>query len=111
MQCAKEVGATWDVINQCSISQEGSELLKQYGEETHSLNPSVSFIPTITLDKSQGDQKDILKDLLKEVCSRYKVSLSFYLFFFNLFLSLDFCRGINLLTVSKRIYISIHCLN
>lgn len=70
--CAKEIGATWDVINQCSISQEGSELLKQYGEETHNLNPSVSFIPTITLDNSQGDQKDILKDLLKEVCSRYK---------------------------------------
>jgi hypothetical protein len=53
---------------------EGSELLKGYGEETHNLSPSVTFIPTVVLDKNQGHQKDILKDLLKEVCSKYSVS-------------------------------------
>lgn len=48
--------------------------MKAYGEETHSLNPSVTFIPTIVLNKKQGRQKDILKNLLKEVCSMYTVS-------------------------------------
>ncbi|XP_046650297.1 GILT-like protein 1 [Daphnia pulicaria] len=69
--CALEVNANWDEIQKCSISMEGSELLKGYGEETHNLSPSVTFIPTVVLDKNQGHQKDILKDLLKEVCSKY----------------------------------------
>jgi len=51
--------------------------LKAYGEETHSLSPSVTFIPTVVLDKNQGHQKDILKNLLKEVCLKYSVSGKF----------------------------------
>lgn len=39
-----------------------------HGEYTHALKPSVSFIPTITLNGSQGRQASILKDLLAEVC-------------------------------------------
>lgn len=69
--CAHEVNANWDEIEKCSNSKEGSELLKAYGEETHNLTPSVTFIPTVVLDKNQGHQKDILKNLLKEVCSKY----------------------------------------
>lgn len=66
------------------MGQEGSELLKGYGEQTHSLNPPVSFIPTIALDKNQDDQKDILKNLLKVVCSRYKVSSTLHMHLLNL---------------------------
>ncbi len=72
-QCAAELSANWDEIHECSNGKEGSELLKTYGEETHSLQPSVTFIPTVVLDKNQGRQTDILKNLLKEVCSVYKV--------------------------------------
>lgn len=68
------MNANWDEIEKCSNSKEGSELLKAYGEETHNLTPSVTFIPTVVLDKNQGHQKDILKNLLKEVCSKYAVS-------------------------------------
>lgn len=39
-----------------------------HGEITHALKPSVSFIPTITLNGSQGRQASILKNLLEEVC-------------------------------------------
>lgn len=70
--CAAELSANWDEIHECSNGKEGSELLKTYGEETHSLQPSVTFIPTVVLDKNQGRQTDILKNLLKEVCSVYK---------------------------------------
>lgn len=63
----------WEAISKCSKTSEGSELLKKYGEATHSLDPPVSFIPTILLNKSQGNQKDILKSLLTEVCALQKV--------------------------------------
>lgn len=75
-KCADEVNAeNWNEIESCSKGKEGSELLKAYGEATHNLNPPVSFIPTIVLNKSQGHQQSILKNLLKEVCSIYTVSL------------------------------------
>lgn len=51
-----------------SFSPHGAELLKMHGELTHALRPAVSFIPTITLNGSQGRQASILKDLLQEVC-------------------------------------------
>ena len=78
-QCASEVGADWNTIQQCATSMEGSQLLKMHGEDTHDLSPSVSFIPTIVLNDSQGIQKNILKDLKKEVCNVYfEKTVSFY---------------------------------
>jgi len=61
-------------MQKCATTNEGSELLKMHGEDTHNLNPSVTFIPTILLNNSQRIQKDILKDLKKEVCSEYTLS-------------------------------------
>lgn len=51
-----------------NCSPHGAELLKMHGEITHALRPMVTFIPTITLNGSQGRQASILKDLLSEVC-------------------------------------------
>ena len=73
-QCTNEVGADWETMQKCATTNEGSELLKMHGEDTHNLNPSVTFIPTILLNNSQRIQKDILKDLKKEVCSEYTLS-------------------------------------
>lgn len=42
--------------------------MKLNGDATNALRPPVQFIPTITLDGSQGRQASILKDLLGEVC-------------------------------------------
>jgi len=72
--CTNEVGADWETMQKCATTNEGSELLKMHGEDTHNLNPSVTFIPTILLNNSQRIQKDILKDLKKEVCSEYTLS-------------------------------------
>ena len=74
MQCAEIAEVEWDPIEKCSNSREGAELLKANGEETSSLDPRVSFIPTIVINHSQGVQKDILKNLMKEVCKVYTVS-------------------------------------
>ena len=74
MQCAEIAEVEWDPIEKCSNSREGAELLKANGEETSSLDPRVSFIPTIVINHSQGVQKDILKNLLKEVFKVYTVS-------------------------------------
>ncbi|XP_033236204.1 gamma-interferon-inducible lysosomal thiol reductase [Drosophila pseudoobscura] len=64
-KCAKQ---HVDLVQKCYDSKQGSELLKQNGEATHSLRPQVTFIPTITIDGYQGRQASILKNLLFEVC-------------------------------------------
>lgn len=68
ISCAKEYRVDYEAISKCFDSPHGAELLKLYGESTDSLRPKVSFIPTVTLDGSQGRQASILKDLLGEVC-------------------------------------------
>uniref|UniRef100_U5ERN9 Putative gamma-interferon inducible lysosomal thiol reductase n=1 Tax=Corethrella appendiculata TaxID=1370023 RepID=U5ERN9_9DIPT len=67
-RCAKEYSIDIESIQKCYDSPHGSELLKIHGEATNALRPKVSFIPTVTLDGSQGRQASILKDLFKEVC-------------------------------------------
>ncbi|XP_013102066.2 GILT-like protein 2 [Stomoxys calcitrans] len=68
-KCAKQHNIdNVDLIQKCFDSSHGSELLKLNGDLTHALRPSVTFIPTITLDGSQGKQALILKNLLAEIC-------------------------------------------
>lgn len=68
-QCAKQHNIdNVDLIQKCFDSSHGSELLKLNGDLTHALRPSITFIPTITLDGYQGKQALILKNLLAEIC-------------------------------------------
>lgn len=76
-KCAIQVGAgdeAWRAVERCVSGEEGGDLMAAIGDDTHSLRPKVSFIPTVQLNGSQDGQKDILKDFLKEVCRKYKVS-------------------------------------
>ncbi|XP_068139639.1 gamma-interferon-inducible lysosomal thiol reductase isoform X2 [Drosophila tropicalis] len=69
LRCAKECRLEdIDRIQKCVDSGQGGALLKLNGEATHALRPSITFIPTITIDGSQGRQPSILKNLLSEVC-------------------------------------------
>ncbi|XP_020283928.1 gamma-interferon-inducible lysosomal thiol reductase-like isoform X2 [Pseudomyrmex gracilis] len=72
--CAERITVDLESITKCSETNRGKELLAKYGEMTHSLVPSVSFIPTITLDGNSDHQARILKNLMKEVCVRFKVT-------------------------------------
>ncbi|KYM99315.1 GILT-like protein C02D5.2, partial [Cyphomyrmex costatus] len=71
--CAERIPVDLESIKKCSNTGMGRELLAKYGEMTNSLVPQVSFIPTITLDGSSEHQVRILKNLLKEICLRFKV--------------------------------------
>lgn len=69
-RCAKQYSLeNTDLIQKCYDSNHGAELLKLNGDATHALRPAVKFIPTITLDGSQGRQASILKNLFAEICS------------------------------------------
>jgi len=70
--CAEEIGVSLKEISECATGEEGREIHYEAGLDTDQLNPKVSFIPTIKLDGSQGSQKAILKNFLKEVCKIYK---------------------------------------
>ncbi|XP_070070070.1 gamma-interferon-inducible lysosomal thiol reductase [Drosophila takahashii] len=67
-KCSKQHIIDVMLIKKCFDSNQGVDLLKLNGEATHALSPPVTFIPTITIDGSQGRQASILKDLLSEVC-------------------------------------------
>jgi len=69
--CAKANDVSLGKISACATGEEGRELHALAGEDTNLLQPEVSFIPTIKLDGSQGSQKAILKNFLKEVCKVY----------------------------------------
>lgn len=68
IDCAKENHIDYEAIQKCYDSPHGKELLKLHGDATNALRPKISFVPTITLDGSQGRQAAILKDLFSEVC-------------------------------------------
>ncbi|XP_075216124.1 gamma-interferon-inducible lysosomal thiol reductase-like protein [Lycorma delicatula] len=70
-ECSAVNGVGWKSILDCSLSEEGDVLLKKHGDATNMLQPPVSFIPTVLLNKSQGDQRAILKNLWKEICRQF----------------------------------------
>ena len=73
-KCATKLGhIDWSVISKCSQSIEGGTLLASLGDDTHSLKPSVSFIPTIQMNGSQQQQNILLKDLTKAVCESFDI--------------------------------------
>ncbi|KAL5279797.1 ifi30 family protein [Megaselia abdita] len=69
-KCVKELAddETLQSINKCFSSQQSKDLLKMYGEKTNALRPRMRFVPTVTIDGSQGTQALILKNLYLEVC-------------------------------------------
>lgn len=60
-------------INSCANSEQGSLLLKKYGDETHRIKPT--FIPTITLNGSRENQAAMLKNFLLELCKEINIPL------------------------------------
>ncbi|XP_015432214.1 PREDICTED: GILT-like protein C02D5.2 [Dufourea novaeangliae] len=71
--CAQKMNVDYNPILECFTGQLGQELLAKYGEQTNSLTPKVSFIPTVILDGNSENQARILKNLLQEVCRHLKV--------------------------------------
>ena len=72
-KCADELGINWQPIYKCGKVVEGQKLLAMYGDDTHSLRPKVSFIPTVVVNGRQDGQTDMLKNLTSFVCRKYRV--------------------------------------
>ncbi|XP_065218955.1 gamma-interferon-inducible lysosomal thiol reductase-like [Planococcus citri] len=73
IECSQKFGVSWKPIFQCSRSSQGNWLLKKHGEETNSLNPTISFVPTVLLNKNRHNQASILKNLYEAICSNYRL--------------------------------------
>lgn len=60
-------------ILECSESAKGDELLVAYGEQTHAVEPKITFIPTIIFnDKYDPElQAGALKDFFWTACSLF----------------------------------------
>ncbi|XP_063849997.1 gamma-interferon-inducible lysosomal thiol reductase-like isoform X2 [Scylla paramamosain] len=71
-KCVEKFGEEWSKVAQCVESDKGASILKHMGDMTHSLRPKVSFIPTVEIDGSLSEQSQILQDIHKVLCRRYK---------------------------------------
>ncbi|XP_046409609.1 GILT-like protein 1 [Neodiprion virginianus] len=72
-QCLQTIGMDTQhvsLVENCISSVAGDELLAAYGDKTLALQPSLSFVPTITVDRaySQEDQIGALRNLTATVC-------------------------------------------
>lgn len=50
LQCVEKFGEQWENVEGCVNGEKGESILKHMGDMTHSLNPQVTFIPTILID-------------------------------------------------------------
>lgn len=68
-KCASELHLDYSGIANCSMSNMGNLLLKNNGERTKALQPTVRFIPTIQLNgQHKVPQEEILQNFLSEMC-------------------------------------------
>lgn len=68
----KEEVLTWDRLQACAVGPQGEQLHAEAGKRTQALVPGVTFIPTVELEGSQKGQKQMLKNLVGEVCKVYE---------------------------------------
>ncbi|XP_011311094.1 gamma-interferon-inducible lysosomal thiol reductase [Fopius arisanus] len=74
-RCTVNVGLNPDMrktINDCVESTDGDRLLVAHGDKTHSLNPPLTFVPTIVLDNvySSANQNAALVNFKKLICGQ-----------------------------------------
>ncbi|KAF6216302.1 hypothetical protein GE061_000642 [Apolygus lucorum] len=69
--CSPKFGLKWNEILSCATGSEGIELEDKYGNETNSLNPPHTFVPTVAINKNRGDdnfQNEIANHLKSVIC-------------------------------------------
>lgn len=66
--CAGKFGVDFELIQDCSSGIEGSLLLKENGEMTDTLNPAISFVPTVEINGRQLPPVAVLTGFMGEVC-------------------------------------------
>lgn len=68
-KCASEFKIEYSPIENCSVSNMGTLLLKDYGDRTKRVKPRISFIPTVEFDgKHSKPQEEVLSNFFSEVC-------------------------------------------
>ena len=77
--CAQKYNIPFDKLESCANDILGNSLLHSAGVLTNSLIPTLNYVPWIVVNKAHTSdmQKLAENDLLKYVCSNYKVSHHF----------------------------------
>lgn len=73
-QCAEKINLNITELKSCCQGKKGDELLAKYGDQTLNLDPSISFVPTITYNGiyDVDDQWRTLKDFVAVICDKLK---------------------------------------
>ncbi|GFU34263.1 gamma-interferon-inducible lysosomal thiol reductase [Nephila pilipes] len=73
-KCARRLSMDWKSISKCADGEAGKQILYKNGELTNGLQPSVTFVPWININKVHSDstQRQSLRDLKSAICDAYK---------------------------------------
>ncbi|GBO36240.1 hypothetical protein AVEN_154553-1, partial [Araneus ventricosus] len=73
--CARRLSLDWKSISKCAEGEEGQRILYRNGELTKALQPPVTFVPWININRVHTNeiQRRSLRDLKSVVCEAYKV--------------------------------------
>ncbi|GIY75851.1 GILT-like protein 1 [Caerostris extrusa] len=73
-KCARRQSLDWRKISKCADGEEGKQILFRNGELTKSLQPAVTFVPWININKVHTDsiQRNSLRNLKSVICDEYK---------------------------------------
>jgi len=76
-RCAQQFHLeNWEVIEACANQSEGSKLLQKNGELTHSLNPPLTSVPTITFRYQQDENQALaLVNFRSAICKKMQLPL------------------------------------
>lgn len=75
-QCALQVGVeSFTPISDC-FNNDGDEILAQLGDQTHAVEPTITFVPTIVYDDvfNQNLQDNSLTDFAGVACAQLSSS-------------------------------------
>lgn len=69
-KCARRLSLDWKSISKCSDGDTGKQILLKNGDLTKELQPRVTFVPWINIDKVHSDsiQRRALRDLKSVLC-------------------------------------------
>ena len=76
MKCAEKTKLDFNKIDACTHSKLANQLQHMYGVQTNSLQPSLTYVPWITINGEHNEEleNEAEKNLIQLLCKFYRVN-------------------------------------
>ena len=82
IQCAEQTKIDYSKVDACTKSKLGNQLQHAYAVQTENLQPAHKYVPWITINGKHTEEmeKEAENNLIKLICSSYKVNDTMIIF-------------------------------